>query len=127
MECFVSGRHTGKTWHLINLSHDTGLTIVARNEMAARAIEHQAREMGKPIPKPISYVSLAARPIPNRRVLVDEAQGVLDDALRAHVVAASIDGDVLTSANHAIGRMGLLELMRTWRKARKLVKGRVDD
>jgi hypothetical protein len=83
--------------------------------------------MGKPIPKPISYVRLAARPIPNQRVLVDEAQGVLDDALRAHVVAASIDGDVLTSANPAIGRMGLLELMRTWRKARKLVKGRVDD
>ena len=125
MQCFVGGRRSGKTMHLINLSHDTGYPIVTRSKQAAKAIEQQAMRIGKPIPEPISYGSremLIGAPL-RRNVLVDEAGGVLEDMLGVHIAAVSIDGDALSLANpaipHEIESMGLLELVKTWRTQRK--------
>lgn len=124
MQCYVGGRRSGKTHHLINLSHDTGIPIVTRSAQMAKAIEHQALKMGKPIPKPLSYgcrEMLVGAPI-RRNILVDEAGGILDDILGVHVVAAAIDGEAFQLANPALGNlaeMGLFELLRTWRKEKK--------
>lgn len=124
MQCYVGGRRSGKTQHLINLSHDTGIPIVTRSAQMAKAIERQAMKMGKPIPKPLSYGSreMLIGASLRRNILVDEAGGILDDLLGVHVVAAAIDGEALKLANPALGNleeMGLLDLLRTWRKAKK--------
>lgn len=124
MQCFVGGRRTGKTWQLICLSHDTGYPIVARSKQMAHAIEHQAMSMGKSIPRVVVNQTAGFTPnlTHNQPVLVDEAQGVLSDVLGAQVVAASIDGEALKLANPALGgleEMGLIELLRTWRKEKK--------
>ncbi len=124
MQCYVGGRRSGKTQHLINLSHDTGIPIVTRSAQMAKAIEHQAMKMGKPIPEPICYTSremLVGAPL-LRNVLVDEAGGILSDILGVRVAAVAIDGEALRLANPALGNleeMGLLECLRTWRKAKK--------
>lgn len=123
MQCFVGGRQTGKTWQLICLSHDTGYPIVTRTANTAKRIEQMARRAGKTIPKPICYASremLIGSPM-RRNVLVDESQGILEDVLNAHIVAASIQGEALAlcKANPAIGSMGLIELLRRWNKERK--------
>lgn len=124
MQCFVGGRRTGKTWQLICLSHDTGYPIVARSKQMAHTIERQAMSMGKSIPPVIVNQTAGFTPklTYNQPVLVDEAQGVLSDVLGVQVVAASIDGEALKLANPALGdleSMGLLELLRTCRKAKK--------
>lgn len=124
MQCYVGGRRSGKTQHLINLSHDAGIPIVTRSVQMAKVIEHQALKMGKPIPKPVCYASremLVGAPM-MRNILVDEAGGILDDVLGVHVVAAAIDGEALRLANPALGNlesMGLFELLRTWRKEKR--------
>lgn len=124
MQCFVGGRCTGKTWSLINLSHETGFPIVARSKSIAHSIEQQAQKMGKPIPRPVCCQSIrhAAGSMFGEKVLVDEAGGVLADVLGVHVVAASIEGEALRAANPAIpdlGSMGFAELLRAWRAERK--------
>lgn len=118
MQCFVSGRRTGKTTLLIMLSHDTGIPIYTRTAQMAAFVEHQARTLGVTIPKPICKPQklLGKRP---RQVIVDEAGGVLEDVLGAKVVAASIDGVAMNPAMPDLGAMGFLDLFRAWRRARK--------
>lgn len=124
MQCYIGGRRSGKTQHLINLSHDTGIPIVTRSEKMARAIEYQATRIGKPVPRPLCYRSremLIGSPL-RRNVLVDEAGGILEDMLGVRVVAASIDGEALRLANPALSNfesMGLFELLHTWSKERR--------
>ncbi len=124
MQCYVGGRRSGKTRYLINLSHETGIPIVTRSEVMAKYIERQAMEIGKPVPRPICYKSremLIGAPM-CKNVLVDEAGTILEEILGVNVVAASIDGEALRLANPALGSfesMGLVELLRTWRKAKK--------
>lgn len=121
MQCYVGGRRTGKTTSLIRLSHDTGFPIVCRTQEMAWAIEWQALRMGTEIPVPICYKNqaVAVGALRERRVLVDEAQGVLSEMLGRDVVAASIDGEALRLANPAIGSMKFLDLLRLWRSERK--------
>lgn len=123
MQCYVGGRRTGKTQHLINLSHDTGFPIVTATVEMAHSIERQALKMGKSIPVPYCYKSPAARvAMKYEHVLIDEAQTVLDSVFETHVVAASICGEALANANPALGNleeMGLLDLLHAWRKAKK--------
>lgn len=118
MQCFVSGRRTGKTTRLIMLSHDTGIPIYTRNAQMAASVEHQARTLGVTIPKPICWTPklIGLRP---SKVIVDEAGGVLEDVLGAKVVAASIDGEALNPAIPDLEAMGFLDLLRAWRRARK--------
>ena len=124
MQVYVGGRRSGRTRHLINLSHETGFPIVTRSEAMAKQIERDAMRIGKPVPPPICYRSremLVGAPM-LRHVLVDEAGGILSDMLGTHVVVASIDGEALKLANPALANlesMGLFELLRTWRKERK--------
>lgn len=123
MQCFVGGRRTGKTQHLINISHDTGFPIVTATVEMAHSIERQALRMGVPIPVPYCYKSPAARiAMKHERVLIDEAQTVLDSIFETHVVAASIYGEAIAAANPALCNlesMGRFELLRTWRKEKK--------
>lgn len=124
MQCYVGGRRSGKTRHLINLSHETGITIVTRTNEMAKQIEYDAMRIGKPIPRPICIANRARLigTLNGRNVLVDEAGGILEDILGVHIVAASIDGEALKLANPALANlesMGLFELLRTWRKERK--------
>lgn len=131
MQCFVSGRGTGKTTQLIKLSHDTDIPILARNAQMAQSIEYQAQRIGIGIPKPVcNQVSgwcvthTGAKP---ESVLVDEAGGVLEDVLGTRVIAAAINGDAMRIANPAIPdleEMGLIDLVRTWRNARKRKGGK---
>lgn len=118
MQCFVSGRSTGKTTRLIMLSHDTGIPIYTRTAQMAAFVEHQARTLGVTIPKPICQPPklIGLRP---SKVIVDEAGGVLEDVLGAKVVAASIDGEALNPAIPDLEAMGFLDLLRAWRRARK--------
>lgn len=118
MQCFVSGRSTGKTTRLIMLSHDTGIPIYTRTAQMAAFVEHQARTLGVTIPKPICkpHKLLGKRP---SQVIVDEVGGVLEDMLGAKVVAASIDGVALNPAIPDLEAMGFLDLFRAWRRARK--------
>lgn len=118
MQCFVSGRRTGKTTLLIMLSHDTGIPIYTRTAQMAAFVEHQARTLGVTIPKPVCNPQklLGQRP---SQVIVDEAGGVLEDVLGAKVVAASIDGVALNPAMPDLEAMGFLDLCRAWRRARK--------
>lgn len=118
MQCFVSGRRTGKTTRLIMLSHDTGIPIYTRTAQMAAFVEHQARTLGVTIPKPICKPQklLGQRP---SQVIVDEAGGVLEDVLCAKVVAVSIDGVALNPAIPDLEAMGFLDLFRAWRRARK--------
>lgn len=118
MQCFVSGRRTGKTTRLILLSHDTGIPIYTRTAQMAAFVEHQARTLGVTIPKPICKPQklLGKRP---SQVIVDEAGGVLEDVLGAKAVAASIDGVALNPAMPDLEAMGFLDLFRAWRRARK--------
>ena len=48
MQVYVGGRRSGKTRHLINLSHETGFPIVTRSEAMAKQIERDAMRIGKP-------------------------------------------------------------------------------
>lgn len=118
MQCFVSGRRTGKTTRLIMLSHDTGIPIYTRTAQMAAFVEHQARTLGVTIPKSICRTPklIGLRP---SKVIVDEAGGVLEDVLGAKVVAASIDGEALNPAIPDLEAMGFLDLLRAWRRARK--------
>lgn len=126
MQCFVSGRRTGKTTQLIKLSHDTGIPIYTRTEQMARNVAFQADRMGVTIPKPICQrpALIGLRP---SQVIVDEAGGILEDVLGAKVIAASINGDALRIANPAIPNfeeIGFIDLFRKWRKARKRKGGK---
>lgn len=81
-------------------------------------------EIGKPVPRPICYKSreMLIGALMCKNVLVDEAGTILEEILGVNVVAASIDGEALRLANPALGSfesMGLVELLRTWRKAKK--------
>lgn len=130
MQCFVSGRRTGKTTQLIKLSHDTGIPIVTRNAAMANCIERQALRMGVAIPKPIVNRVSGWREPPVAKcesVLVDEAGGILEDMLGTRVVAVAINGDAVRIANPAMPdfeQMGLADLLREWRKASKQKGGR---
>lgn len=126
MQCFVSGRATGKTTRLIMLSHDTGIPILTRNAHMAASIELQARRMGIGIPKPlcnqVAGWCVTPKGTKPESVLVDEAGGVLEDALGTRVAAVAINGDALRIANPAIPdleAMGFLDLFRDCRRARK--------
>lgn len=118
MQCFVSGRRTGKTTLLIMLSHDAGIPIYTRTAQMAAFVEHQARTLGVTIPKPICRTPklIGSRP---SKVIVDEAGGVLEDVLGAKVVAVSINGEALNPAIPDLEAMGFLDLLRAWRRARK--------
>lgn len=118
MQCFVSGRRTGKTTRLIMLSHDTGIPIYTRTAQMAAFVEHQARTLGVTIPKPICRTPKLIG-LRSSKVIVDEAGGVLEDVLGAKVVAASIDGEALNPAIPDLEAMGFLDLLRAWRRARK--------
>lgn len=131
MQCFVSGRRTGKTTQLIKLSHDTGIPILARNAHMAHHIEWQACRLGigipKPICSPVSYLRLIPTGTKPESVLVDEAGGVLEDLLGVKVSAVAINGDALRIANPAIPDLetiGFLDLFRAWRKERKRKGGK---
>lgn len=124
MQVYVGGRASGKTHHLINLSHDTGIPIVVRSARMSDEIRWQSVKMGKVIPKPICYRDREAMAYASQLgyVLVDEAGAILNDVMGARVVAAAIDGEALRLANPALGNlesMGLLELLRAWREGKK--------
>ena len=123
MQCFVGGRRSGKTWQMICLSHDTGFPIIARTKAMANYIEDQAHRMGKAIPKPITVTnySLMIGALRGEKVIVDEAQGILEDILKVSIVAASINGEalMLPLQDPAIGSLGFFELLRTWREERR--------
>lgn len=121
MQCFVGGRRSGKTSYLINLSHDTGYPIVTRSKAMADYIESMAMRMGKVIPQPLTYGSremLLGSPL-RRSVLVDEADGVLSDMMGVQIVACALNGNAVCSAETHIASMGLFDLLKVWRKARK--------
>lgn len=131
MQCFVSGRGTGKTTQLIKLSHDTGIPIMTRNKGMANHVEYAAMLMGVSIPRVLVNQTASFVPTPTGKhatqVIVDEAGGVLKDLLGVKVSAVAINGDALRIANPAIPdleEMGLIDLVRTWRKARKRKGGK---
>ena len=79
--------------------------------------------MGKAIPKPITVTnySLMIGALRGEKVIVDEAQGILEDILKVSIVAASINGEalMLPLQDPAIGSLGFFELLRTWREERR--------
>lgn len=85
-----------------------------------------ARCMGIGIPKPlcnqVAGWCVTPKGTKPESVLVDEAGGVLEDALGTQVAAVAINGDALRIANPAmpdLEAMGFLDLFRAWRRARK--------
>lgn len=119
MRCYVGGRRTGKTTRIIELSHDTGIPILVHSAQIGRLLEHQARVMGKDIPKPVCAheLSMSSGARRDRRVLVDEMGLLVESVFKVQIVAASIDGEALACANPALADMGLIETFRRWWQA----------
>lgn len=83
MKKLISGRQTGKTTKLIQLSSKTGGTIITFNKDTARYASLKAKEMGLVIPDPVDINTLMSTTYQNSasgkmsNVIVDDADMVL--------------------------------------------------
>lgn len=78
----IGPRQNGKTSRLIQLSHETGIYIIAANRMQGTQILRQAEEMGLYIPNPVAVIDymktrFAGSYIRRQGLLVDNADAVL--------------------------------------------------
>lgn len=111
MMVIVGGRGNGKTAQLIKLSAETGIPIFAPTNRMARSIREQAKNMGIDIPPTESYCerSLAG----HRRILIDEAQEILERH-GIEVVCATFDASRVD-----LSRITLFELIGMWLRLRR--------
>lgn len=81
-------RQTGKTTKLIEISSETGMTIVTNNYSQRNFIMEQAIRMGKQIPKPITYSELLSesyfprKKITGRDILLDDFECHIEDIIK---------------------------------------------
>jgi uncharacterized protein YdcH (DUF465 family) len=110
IEVFYQQRKNGKTTKMIEMSNKLNQTIIVNNRTTANLIAAQAEDMGLIIPHPrgvMDYISLTSKDGFNSRdlepVLIDEAQHVLRELLKAKITAMTItdwsDYDVLDDLN----------------------------
>ena len=92
-DCMVSGRGTGKSTYLVNVSAQTGARIVVPTYEAARSLVYLSQKMDVPIKAPATPYEFAAKfAALEREVLVDEAQAVLEHFLAANIVTMTVSG-----------------------------------
>ena len=98
MQCFVGGRHIGKTTWLIMQSSVTGVPIMAPNKRMAACIELQANRMGLQIKPVLSYRDFMGRMTTNldNRFLVDELATFAEQSLGIHIAAATMSAELVT-------------------------------
>ena len=99
MKWYNMKRGSGKTKKLIELSGETGATIVTLTNVSSKYTMQLAKELGIDIPKPITYTDLLNdRTLRTNGVLFDEIQLYFDKLLsRYNVIAVTstleLDGD----------------------------------
>lgn len=91
MKKAISGRQTGKTEKLINLSAEKQIPILVTSIAAVRQLQERAKKMELSIPEPISVSQLMSNAyinniseIPN--IIVDDAEFVLREILSTRKV-----------------------------------------
>lgn len=124
MICIVGDRGSGKTTQLVKLSELTGMPIVVQSAYSARDVERVAERMGAKIrtPFPVSDRASQFLKIADRRVLVDEAQLIIEKALGCSVEVAVFDSvhvDEFTEMIIDPTTVSLWSLIRRWLSARK--------
>lgn len=113
MICIVGTRRSGKSSALIKVSEQTGLPIVTENAHVAHAVQRQALRMGADIPKPYAR-PFATKSIGLRgRVLVDEAQMILEEHIGLPVEVCTFDASSFDFSN-----MSLIEILAAWWRSR---------
>ena len=114
MICIVGTRGSGKTVKLIELSEKSRLPIVTCNEQMANHIAYTARIMGANIPKPQVRPFAAKRyGHGNRRVIVDEAQMILE-----RVVGSPVEVAVFDARKFDYSTLSLIEVIGAWWRCR---------
>lgn len=89
MKLLIKGRQTGKTTGLIHTSEATGYNIITADKTSARNIEKMANDLGCKIPRVLT-VDEVKNPIDldvsvERKFLVDNAEIILEDALKNYL------------------------------------------
>ena len=120
MICLVGNRRSGKTSALIKLSAATGLPIYTATREMADHIKAQAIYFGQDIPEPRCREFIGDRC--HDPILVDEAQAILERVYGRPVSVASFDARIFDFSS-----MGLLEVISTWFKNRRVKKVFEDD
>lgn len=111
MISIVGGRGSGKTETLIKLSSETNIPIFAASKQRAMAIKDHARRMGVSIPQPITFCERAV--IDHRRIMIDEAQAILERH-GVEVVYATFDASRVDMSS-----ITLFELVGMWWRMRR--------
>lgn len=100
MKIIQGGRGSGKTYALVNYSHQTGYPIMTRSRCNKEYIQMMADQLGLTIPKPIVFrikQDTRGKLLPTDKVLVDDLDGWLSDIVcsyfSADVVAATMNID----------------------------------
>ena len=127
MICIVGDRHSGKTTALVKMAELTGLQIVTPSMYTADYIDRVARQVGARIKTAVPYRAdrkhmLGRR---DRRVLVDDAQAILESELGCQVEVAVFDSavtDMFTVAVIDPTTVSLWQLVRRWWVARRCAR-----
>lgn len=98
MNLLIKDRASAKTTGLIYTSEATQYPIVTFNRMSINYIKEKAKDMGCLIPEPLCIADLKSNSAMGRilpdNVLLDEAGGIIGDALKAYlrtnIVAATM-------------------------------------
>lgn len=116
MICIVGDRHTGKTAALINLSSETEFPIVVPNRKSADRLRYEAQKMGLIIPKPVVFNEIMRARGSRKRpiVLLDDAQGILEEVIGCRVAVSAFDSD-----SFDLSKMSLLTLVSEWWRSRR--------
>lgn len=115
MICIVGGRGSGKTSALIKVSGQTGIPIAVHSRREASRIARAADAMGVAIPAPMAAEFRGSFVGRRRRVLVDEAQTILEEAIGCPVEVCALD-----ARSFDFSSMGFLEMVAEWLKARRV-------
>lgn len=114
MICIVGTRGSGKTVKLVELSEKTQLPIVTHNERMAHHIMHTAHLMDANIPKPqVRPFTAEWYGYGNQRVLVDEAQMILE-----RVVGSPVEVAVFDARKFDYSTLSLIEVVGAWWRCR---------
>lgn len=100
MKIIQGGRGSGKTYALVNYSHQTGCPIMTRSRRNKEYIQMMADQLGLTIPEPIVFRSkqdTRGKLLPTDKVLVDDLDGWLSDIVSDYfgsaVTAATMNID----------------------------------
>lgn len=112
MIAIVGDRASGKTEQLVKLSALTGIPIFAPSVGHASNVRMVANRLGLSIPKPVPFIERNF--IGSRRVMIEEAQTILEKEFGIDVVCATFDASRVDMSS-----ITLLELVGMWWRMRK--------